>query len=245
MRLGGVFRARPSSPLRSLRHQRPDPIALQMPADRRAALLSAITSRDFKYVLDMFKPSFKVGAAEKSEAGHGNRMQAVRRPNDAGNSDQTATWHPRLPRSPLAGRVLPDMQAKRADRKSHCHTTAGRDRRPIAARSQRIFAHVVARRARSVRRCRMGIVRYSRPLPGNCSAVSVDRAAKTVPLPQAGLAWPGTEETCPKCHGLCHVYYQHAGQPGVEVVGGKRVTCPVCAGTGSVRTPLSRADPAG
>ena len=37
---------------------------------------------------------------------------------------------------------------------------------------------------------------------------------------------------------MLSVYYLHAVQPGVEVVGGKRVTCPVCAGTGSVRTPL-------
>jgi DnaJ-class molecular chaperone len=51
-------------------------------------------------------------------------------------------------------------------------------------------------------------------------------------------AWPGNEETCPKCHGQRHVYYLHAGHPGVEVIGGKRVTCPVCVGTGSVRTPL-------
>ena len=58
----------------------------------------------------------------------------------------------------------------------------------------------------------MGVVRYSRP-------VSVDTASTTVPLQQAILAWPGTEETCPKCHG-------------------KRITCPTCAGAGTVRTPL-------
>jgi hypothetical protein len=40
-----------------------------------------------------------------------------------------------------------------------------------------------------------------------------------------------------------HVYYLHASQPGVEVVGGKRVACPVCAGEGTVRNPLrSRTD---
>jgi DnaJ-class molecular chaperone len=77
----------------------------------------------------------------------------------------------------------------------------------------------------------MDIVRYSRP-------TSVDTASTTVPLRQATLAWPGTEETCPKCHGKRHVYYLHADQPGIEVVGGKRVTCPTCAGTGTVRTPL-------
>ncbi len=84
----------------------------------------------------------------------------------------------------------------------------------------------------------MGIVRYSRP-------VSVDTASTTVPLQQAILAWPGTEETCPKCHGKRHVYYLHADQPGIEIVGGKRVTCPTCAGAGTVRTPLpSKAVPA-
>ena len=42
---------------------------------------------------------------------------------------------------------------------------------------------------------------------------------------------------CPKCHGQRHVYYLHADQPGIEIVGGERVTCPTCAGTGTVRTP--------
>lgn len=84
----------------------------------------------------------------------------------------------------------------------------------------------------------MGVVRYSRPVPGYGSGISNDPAPTAAPLRQASLAWPGIEETCPKCHGKRHVYYLHAGQPGVEVVGGKRVTCPVCAGTGSVRTPL-------
>jgi hypothetical protein len=88
----------------------------------------------------------------------------------------------------------------------------------------------------------MGIVRYSRPVPCDGSGIL---ASTSVPLRQASLAWPGIEETCPKCHGQRHVYYLHAGQPGVEIVGGKRVTCPVCAGTGSVRTPLrSSTDPA-
>ena len=59
-------------------------------------------------------------------------------------------------------------------------------------------------------------------------------------LEQQTLPWPGVDQICPKCKGKGDVYYLHAGQPGVEVVGGKRVTCPVCAGTGSVRTPLER-----
>jgi hypothetical protein len=86
----------------------------------------------------------------------------------------------------------------------------------------------------------MGVVPYPRPTPGHNSGTSIDAASTTVPLRQASLAWPGTEEICPKCHGQRHVYYLHAGQPGAEVVGGKRVACPVCAGTGTVRTPLRR-----
>jgi hypothetical protein len=68
--------------------------------------------------------------------------------------------------------------------------------------------------------------------------MSMNPALSTVPLLQASLAWPGNDESCPKCHGQRHVYYLHAGHPGVEIIGGKRVTCPVCVGTGSVRTPL-------
>jgi hypothetical protein len=92
----------------------------------------------------------------------------------------------------------------------------------------------------------MGVVRSSRSVPNYGSGISDATAPMTAPLRQASLAWPGTEETCPKCHAQRHVYYLHAGQPGFEVVGGKRVSCPVCAGTGSVRTPLrSTTDPAG
>jgi hypothetical protein len=84
----------------------------------------------------------------------------------------------------------------------------------------------------------MGAVRYTRPVSGYGSGRSNDTGRLIAPPRQASPAWPGTEETCPKCHGQRHVYDLHAGQPGVEVVGGKRVTCPVCAGTGRVRTPL-------
>jgi hypothetical protein len=88
----------------------------------------------------------------------------------------------------------------------------------------------------------MRVIRYSRPVPGNSSEKATDTAPTLAPLRQATLEWPGTEETCPKCHGKRHVYYLHASQPGVEVVGGKRVTCPVCAGEGTVRTPASQQD---
>jgi len=42
----------------------------------------------------------------------------------------------------------------------------------------------------------------------------IDTASTNLPLRQPSLAWPGTEETCPKCHGQRDVYYLHAGQPG-------------------------------
>jgi hypothetical protein len=113
---------------------------------------------------------------------------------------------------------------------------------PIVA----ILAHGVADRACPISRCRMGVGPSSRPVPGHALRTAGDAAPSTVPPRQARLAWPGTEETCPKCRGQRHVYYRHAGQPSVEIVGGKRVPCPVCAGTGSVRRPLrSTTDPAG
>lgn len=92
----------------------------------------------------------------------------------------------------------------------------------------------------------MGVVPHARSGSGDDPGISIETAPTTVPLRQASLAWPGTQETCPKCHGQRHVYYLHAGQPGVEVVGGKRVACPVCAGTGTVCTPLRMTtDPVG
>jgi DnaJ-class molecular chaperone len=54
---------------------------------------------------------------------------------------------------------------------------------------------------------------------------------------QLTLPWPGTDEPCPKCQGEGDVYYLHASRTGVDVVGGKRVVCPLCAGTGRVRAP--------
>jgi hypothetical protein len=60
------------------------------------------------------------------------------------------------------------------------------------------------------------------------------------PLPQASLLWPGADERCPKCQGRGDVYYLRAHQPAVEVLGGKRIVCPVCAGAGTVRTPARK-----
>ena len=55
---------------------------------------------------------------------------------------------------------------------------------------------------------------------------------------QASLEWPGADEVCPKYRGIGNVYYLPT-RP--QVVGGKRVACPVCAGSGSVRKPLPAA----
>jgi hypothetical protein len=87
-------------------------------------------------------------AAERQlEAGHGDRMQAVRRSDDAGNGDQAAAWRSRLSRNTIAGRLPRDMQAERADGKPRHHATANRHQWPATPKPHRIFAHVVARRA--------------------------------------------------------------------------------------------------
>jgi RecJ-like exonuclease len=50
------------------------------------------------------------------------------------------------------------------------------------------------------------------------------------------LPWPGTDDACPHCRGQRQVYHR-AARDGVEILGGKRITCPVCHGIGSVRAP--------
>jgi hypothetical protein len=175
-------------------------------------------------VLDVFEASFNVGCAEgQSEEGHGNRMQALRRLHDAGNGDQATAWPLRLERNPLAARVLRHMQVKRINRERCRHTTADRDQWPTAPKRQRISADVAAPCAWPIRLCRMGVARSFRSVRGHGPGISNDAALTTAPLQQASLAWPGTEEICPKCHGQRHAYYLHAGQRGVEIVGGKRV----------------------
>jgi hypothetical protein len=85
----------------------------------------------------------------------------------------------------------------------------------------------------------------ARHSPGYDSAMSINPTPSDAVAPlQPTLAWPGTDENCPKCHGERQVYYRRARQPGVEVFGGKRVTCPVSAGQGIVRAPLQSFGPA-
>ena len=62
------------------------------------------------------------------------------------------------------------------------------------------------------------------------------RAAARIRPQQIVLPWPGTDEVCPRCHGLRQVYHR-ATPNGVEILGGKRMPCPVCQGVGTVRTP--------
>jgi hypothetical protein len=55
---------------------------------------------------------------------------------------------------------------------------------------------------------------------------------------QPTLAWPGTDETCLRCHGTKQVYHRST-LPGAEILGGKRVPCPTCQAVGTVRTPVT------
>jgi hypothetical protein len=57
---------------------------------------------------------------------------------------------------------------------------------------------------------------------------------------QPALPFPGADEHCPKCKGKGDVYYLHATMPNVDVVGGKRVVCPVCLGEGKIAVPVQR-----
>jgi hypothetical protein len=55
---------------------------------------------------------------------------------------------------------------------------------------------------------------------------------------QLSLPWSAAAETCSRCHGAGNVYYVRQANPDVEVVGGKRIVCPVCGGSGSVSVPV-------
>jgi hypothetical protein len=58
---------------------------------------------------------------------------------------------------------------------------------------------------------------------------------------QLPLPWPAAAETCPRCHGAGNVYYVRQTDPYVEVVGGKRIVCPICGGRGVVSVPVQAA----
>lgn len=59
---------------------------------------------------------------------------------------------------------------------------------------------------------------------------------------QLALPWPGIDAPCPKCQGRGEIYYLNARRRlDVDVVGGKRIVCPVCQGTRVVRLPTRAA----
>jgi DnaJ-class molecular chaperone len=62
------------------------------------------------------------------------------------------------------------------------------------------------------------------------------RAVETRMTSQPSFEWPGADEACPRCKGKGDVYYLH--HSGADVVGGKRITCPACDGSGVVRVPV-------
>jgi hypothetical protein len=71
--------------------------------------------------------------------------------------------------------------------------------------------------------------------------VSMRLVRHTAHMPfQPALPFPGADERCPKCGGRGHVYYLHATMPNADVVGGKRVVCPVCLGEGRIMVPVQR-----
>lgn len=56
-----------------------------------------------------------------------------------------------------------------------------------------------------------------------------DRKQKPVP-------WASRKTVCRRCNGHKTIYHA-AVRPGVEIIGGRRVTCPECGGTGTVLEP--------
>lgn len=62
-----------------------------------------------------------------------------------------------------------------------------------------------------------------------------ERTRNTEPASQMTLQWH--DERCPKCHGAGDTYFQTGG---VDVVGGKRITCSVCDGAGLTLVPAPR-----
>ena len=67
--------------------------------------------------------------------------------------------------------------------------------------------------------------------------VAMRRTSRRKPS-QPAFLWPGTDEVCPRCHGARQVYHRVV-PPGVEILGGKRMACPVCQAVGTVRTPTT------
>jgi hypothetical protein len=82
----------------------------------------------------------------------------------------------------------------------------------------------------------------ARHAAGYDSAMSINPTPDDIVTPpQPTLAWPGTDENCPKCHGERQVYLPPREPTRRRGFRGKRVTCPVCAGP--VRDPLQSFGP--
>jgi len=60
-------------------------------------------------------------------------------------------------------------------------------------------------------------------------------ALKSTLPEQPTLPLPGADERCPRCGGKGDTYYLHHAD--AEVVGGRRIVCQACDGTGVVRVP--------
>jgi hypothetical protein len=54
------------------------------------------------------------------------------------------------------------------------------------------------------------------------------------------LPFPGLARMSRAPSARARVYYLHATMPNVDVVGGKRVVCPVCLGESRIRVPVQR-----
>jgi DnaJ-class molecular chaperone len=53
---------------------------------------------------------------------------------------------------------------------------------------------------------------------------------------QKPLPWKSHKSVCRRCKGSKTVYYT-ALRPGMEIIGGRRISCPECGGTGTVFEP--------
>ena len=59
----------------------------------------------------------------------------------------------------------------------------------------------------------------------------------------AELFWPGNR-TCPKCQGMGNVHWtmRYVSFPRYQVIGGKRVRCSMCGGSGHERASKQTGD---
>jgi DnaJ-class molecular chaperone len=60
----------------------------------------------------------------------------------------------------------------------------------------------------------------------------------------AELFWPVNRAPCPKCQGMGNVHWtmRYVKFPRYQLLGGKRVTCSACGGSGDERVPKQIGD---